>query len=323
MEVNSNNTSARSRRHKNTSTEETLTLRDILDTFVDNWYWFLISAILCVAASRLYLATKSNIYQRQAVMLVKDDNGQGGSSSSRRSNISTDALMQLNGVLAGASVKNEVYILHSFQLAQEVAKNLQLDVMYSIRSGLRNISLYNDRPFSVDFITDFTVPASFKFTVDNSRGGTISDVKFGIPMKKSGFTTKVEWGIDFDGNIDGVLETRLEKECALLDNDGCVLLQGPLEEVLTDNGMDDAVDAFGVALIGEEVAGDEGFVESAGCVGFSADEFAQLLTDDGAFGHEAFGFVVALIDGYASLLEQLADIGLAAADASCDADACH
>ena len=133
MEVN-NNTAARSRRRKNTNTEETLTLRDILDIFVDNWYWFLISAILCVVASRLYLATKSNVYQRQAVMLVKDDNGQGG--SSRRSNISTDALMQLNGVLAGASVKNEVYILHSFQLAQEVAKNLQLDVMYSIRYGL-------------------------------------------------------------------------------------------------------------------------------------------------------------------------------------------
>lgn len=192
MEVNNNNTAARSRRRKNTNTEETLTLRDILDTFVDNWYWFLISVILCVVASRLYLATKSNVYQRQAVMLVKDDNGQGG--SSRRSNISTDALMQLNGVLAGASVKNEVYILHSFQLAQEVAKNLQLDVMYSIRSGLRNVSLYNDRPFSVNFITDFTVPASFKFTIDNSRGGTISDVKFGIPMEKSGFTTKVEWG---------------------------------------------------------------------------------------------------------------------------------
>ena len=145
----------------------------------------------------------------------------------------------------------------------------------------------------------------------------------GIVALDGTLETKVEWGIDFDGNIDGVLEARLEKECALLDNDGCVLLQGPLEEVLTDNGMDDAVDAFGVALIGEEVAGDEGFVESAGCVGFSADEFAQLLTDDGAFGHEAFGFVVALIDGYASLLEQLADIGLAAADASCDADACH
>lgn len=192
MEVNSNNTSARSRRHKNTGIEDTLTLRDILDTFLDNWVWFVISAIICLALSRLYLATLSNVYQRQAVMLVKDDSAQGG--SSRRSNISTDALMQLNGVLAGASVKNEVYILHSFQLAQEVARNLQLDVMYSVRSGLRNVSLYDNRPFSVDFVTEFTVPSSFKFTLDSKRGGTISDVKFGIPMEDSDFTAKVEWG---------------------------------------------------------------------------------------------------------------------------------
>ena len=147
-----NGATARVRRRGNTSIEETLTLRDILDTFVGNWFWFLLSVIICLAAARLYLATKSNVYQRQAVMLVKDDSGQGGG---RRSAISTDALMQLNGVLAGASVKNEVYILHSFQLAQEVAKKLQLDVMYSIRVGLRNISLYNDRPFTINFVTEF------------------------------------------------------------------------------------------------------------------------------------------------------------------------
>ena len=60
--------------------------------------------------------------------------------------------------------------------------------------GLRNVSLYNNRPFSVDFITDFTVPASFKFTIDSSRGGTISKVKYGVPYEDSDFTAKVEWG---------------------------------------------------------------------------------------------------------------------------------
>ncbi len=154
--MEANNNTVRNRTRKNASgVEETLTLRDILDTFLANWVWFLISVVICVAASRLYLATKSSVYQRQAVMLVKDDNGQGGS---RRSNISTDALMQLNGVLAGASVKNEVYILHSFQLAKEVAKNLQLDVMYSIRMGLRTVSLYDNRPFSVQFNSEFACP---------------------------------------------------------------------------------------------------------------------------------------------------------------------
>jgi len=209
MEANSNSTASSSRRRKNANIEDTLTLRDILDTFIANWIWFLISVIICLAVSRLYLATKSNVYQRQAVMLVKDDNGQTGS---RRSNISTDALMQLNGVLAGASVKNEVYILHSFQLAQEVAKNLKLDVMYSMKSGLRNVSLYSKRPFSVEFTSEFTVPANFKLTIDDNQGGTISDVKFGIPMEESDFTTKVEWG--------KAVQTPFGDFIATLSNDG-------------------------------------------------------------------------------------------------------
>ena len=189
--MEANNNTVRNRTRKNASgVEETLTLRDILDTFLANWVWFLISVVICVAASRLYLATKSSVYQRQAVMLVKDDNGQSGS---RRSNISTDALMQLNGVLAGASVKNEVYILHSFQLAKEVAKNLQLDVMYSIRMGLRTVSLYDNRPFSVQFNSEFAFPVSFKFTIDTERGGTITDVCYGDPMEESDFTAKVTW----------------------------------------------------------------------------------------------------------------------------------
>ena len=189
--MEANNNTVRNRTRKNASgVEETLTLRDILDTFLANWVWFLISVVICVAVSRLYLATKSNVYQRQAVMLVKDDNGQSGS---RRSNISTDALMQLNGVLAGASVKNEVYILHSFQLAKEVAKNLQLDVMYSIRMGLRTVSLYDNRPFSVQFNSEFAFPVSFKFTIDTERGGTITDVRYGDPMEESDFTAKVTW----------------------------------------------------------------------------------------------------------------------------------
>ena len=89
----------------------------------------------------------------------------------------------------------------------------------------------------------------------------------GVVALDSALEAQMEWGIDFDGKVDCVLEAGLEEECALLDDDRGILLLGPLEEILTDNGMDDAVDAFSMALVGKEVAGDEWFVESAGCVG--------------------------------------------------------
>ena len=103
-------------------TESMLSLRDILDIFVYNWKWFVVSAIICVALGRLYLATQPKIYQRQAVMLVKDDDGRG------RRATGNDALMQLNGVMMGTSVENEVYILQSHQLMKEVVRKLKLDI---------------------------------------------------------------------------------------------------------------------------------------------------------------------------------------------------
>ena len=172
-------------------TEELFSLRDMLDTVLDNWKWFLLSAIVCVGLARLYLASRSYVFQRQAMMLVKDD---PGGSSGRRSNISTDALMQLNGVLAGTSVKNEVYILHSFQLSKEVAKKLHLDVMYNFRKGLKNISLYNNRPVTVDFLQPFTVPVTFYMDINSAHECSIHDVKMGIPMKESSYTGNVRIG---------------------------------------------------------------------------------------------------------------------------------
>ena len=175
----------------NKGTEEMFSLRDILDTVLDNWKWFVLSVIVCVGLARLYLASRSYVFQRQAVMLVKDDaSGSGG----RRSNISTDALMQLNGVLAGTSVKNEVYILHSFQLSKEVARNLHLDVMYNYKKRLKNISLYNNRPVTVDFLQPFTAPVIFSLDIKSAHECVIHDVKMGIPLKESSFTSNVRMG---------------------------------------------------------------------------------------------------------------------------------
>ena len=155
-------TGPRQRIRNNKGADDMLSLRDILDIFLANWKWLLLSAIVCVVLARVYLASQLFVFQRQAVMLVKDD---ASGTTGRRSAISTDALMQLNGVLAGTSVKNEVYILHSFQLSQEVARNLHLDVLYNYREHLRNHSLYNERPVTVDFLQPFLAPVTFKLDI--------------------------------------------------------------------------------------------------------------------------------------------------------------
>ena len=156
--------------------DEMLSLREILDMILGNWKWFVLSAIVCLALARIYLATKPNIYQRQAVMLVKDDASGGG----RRSAISNDALMQLNGVMAGSSVKNEVYILRSHMLMKEVVRNLHLDVLYTMKKRLRDVSLYDVKPFEIQFMDEGDAQvATFTVKVLNKRECKISDIRTG------------------------------------------------------------------------------------------------------------------------------------------------
>ena len=132
-----------------------------------------------------------------------------------------------------------------------------------------------------------------------------------------------EWGIDFDREINSVLEARFKEEGALLGDDGGILLRSPPKEVLLDDGVNDGVHLGGVVFVSKEVGGYERLVEFIADVRVATEEFNKLLADVGTLGHETLGFVVAMIDGDAALSEQLADVGLAAADASCDAKFLH
>lgn len=137
--------------------ENVITLRDIVELFLNNWYWFVISAVLCVAAAWIYLSAISPVYQRTAVMLVKGDN------QSTSNDLSS--MLELNGIPGGSSVENEVYILRSYQILNDVVQRLHLDVDYSVRNGLRRDHLFGELPLEVCFLdihpgyTELTVSA--------------------------------------------------------------------------------------------------------------------------------------------------------------------
>ena len=171
-----------------------ISLREILDIFVYNWKWFVLSVIACLALSRLYLATQPRIYQRQAVMLVKDDNGTG---RSRGSSIDPSALMALNGVMSGSSVKNEVYILRSHQLLMEVAKQLNLDVLYEHEKSLRNAPLYEAKPFDVRFVEEDSMKLSdFSVTILGNEKVRIYNMRVqgDGPVEETDFDKVVKFG---------------------------------------------------------------------------------------------------------------------------------
>lgn len=194
--------------------EAIISLREMFDMFLFNWKWFLLSIIVCCALGYIYLKKQPKVYQRQAMMLVKEENGM----SRRSSAMGTDALLQLNGVISGASVANEKYILSSHLLTKQVAKDLHFDVLYTLDNVLCDESLYDKRPFTIEFENPDSVRLSaFRVKVVNSNEVRIYDaavagmdevdfdktVRFGnrvvSPMGNFTITAEPKYIKDFEG----------------------------------------------------------------------------------------------------------------------------
>ena len=115
-----------------------LTLHDLLQMVLANWYWFALSVLICLGVAYYYLASTPKIYSRTATILVKD--------SRKGGDMELGAFSDLVGFQNRRNVDNEVYILQSHRLMSEVVKRLHLTVNYSVRDGLRTLDLYGRSP---------------------------------------------------------------------------------------------------------------------------------------------------------------------------------
>jgi capsular exopolysaccharide synthesis family protein len=124
--------------------EEGIDYREIIFIVLRNWYWFVLSAVLCVGATYFYLKTCSPVYQRTAVLLVKSDD---------KSNDARSAMLELSSgfSFSNRGVENDIYILSSNQLMRRVVEQLRLDLTYEVRRWLRSEQLYAESPVQIVF----------------------------------------------------------------------------------------------------------------------------------------------------------------------------
>ena len=129
----------------NTRVEENeLNLEDILQVVLANWHWFVLSVVICAGAAFLYLKWAPKVYTRTASVLIKDD-AKGGALSE------SVAFEDLGIFGTKRNVDNEVLVFKSRRLMTEVARNLHLDVSYTVKEGLRTVKLYTQSPVLLSF----------------------------------------------------------------------------------------------------------------------------------------------------------------------------
>ncbi|MVM33708.1 polysaccharide biosynthesis tyrosine autokinase [Spirosoma sp. HMF4905] len=152
------------------------TFRTTLLRYVRHWYWFLIALGLMLMAAYFYLQFKQPIYLSQSSLLIKDE----------KKGLDSDNILKDLEIFAPKKiVENEIEVFKSHTLMNQVVKELGLDVTYfhNTQYGRREVfqqsplrliieqptsALYQDKPFTVEFINANTIKVADKLYLLNT-----------------------------------------------------------------------------------------------------------------------------------------------------------
>ena len=176
--------------------EDTIDIKKILNQLLEKWHWFIISALICILISFLYYKYTAPTYQINARVLVNDDAKGGGVAKQ------AGALMDLGGIIgAKNSVDNEVEILKTRFLMEQVVRKMQLNIIYYKKINLVNRELYH-APFRLTLVSGLDTIQTSKINIKISSNGQLD-------INSSNFKGAVIWGQVFV--LKGVGKIKIDK----------------------------------------------------------------------------------------------------------------
>ena len=127
------------------SDEQSIDIKSIIYTFLRNWYWFVLGAVVALVAAFLINRYTTSIYQAKGTVIVKEGRG-----------VDPTAIMTTGNFSNYQNLDNEIAILRSYSLTDRVVRNMELEVTYMSKGRIKDSELYKNSPFKVEI--DRSVP---------------------------------------------------------------------------------------------------------------------------------------------------------------------
>ncbi len=122
--------------------EEEVSFLDVFFHYFRHWKWFILSVVLCMAIAWVYLRYATPEYKVSSKVLIKDEKkGQTVADLS--------AFSDLGIISHSSSLDNEIEVLKSKTLMQQVKNNLNLGVSYIKEGRIRQVDIYDQTPVFV------------------------------------------------------------------------------------------------------------------------------------------------------------------------------
>lgn len=167
--------------------EEPINYIQLIRKYLAYWPWFVVSIVIAITASVLYLRYTDPIYKTEAKVKILSDKD--------KSNISLDISKLLNK--SNVNLENDIALFKSYRLSEKVVQNLNLNVSYFGDGKIRSQEVFNT-PFIVKFAFDekqfqrdlsysITVTESGYFIEDNNSGKTLNTNGYELAQATKGF----------------------------------------------------------------------------------------------------------------------------------------
>ncbi|MCF0051783.1 polysaccharide biosynthesis tyrosine autokinase [Dyadobacter sp. LJ53] len=165
---------------------EKFDLKAYLRRYLHYWYLFFLTIPLCLGAAYLYLIVTQPTYVSQTTLLIKDSKTQVGPEETIMKEMA-----QFNG---NKVLENEIGILKSQLLMGMVVKQLNLDISFQARDGLKTIDLYGQSPIKIDaqIVTDYAYAHPLIINTDSAGFFRVNN---GSTYYRIGTQIRTSWGL--------------------------------------------------------------------------------------------------------------------------------
>ncbi len=239
-----------------------------LKTCLQQWKWFVGTICLTVFCAILFILAVAPKYERSAAILIKDENGGGGLLSSMASNMGM--LAGIAGLNITSNVENEMQILSSPFMMQEVVKRLGLDTKYEVRDGLMKQELFDETlPIKVTF-PKLTDKDGVYMKMDLRKDGTFTLYKF----RKN----KDKYDGEVQGKVNTVCQTPIGPVSVIATKpfDSCMANEGEKTIRITKERKYDRVESLS-NQIDIDLADDQTSIITITCKDISGERAEQII----------------------------------------------
>ena len=137
------------RKNSNTGVQ----IKEFLMACLRNWYWFVISIIICGSLAYLYSKSQIQQYRSQALILLT-------TSTSKSTGSQSQVFSDLGITPASNFIPNEIYKITSTELMEEVVNQLGLNIQYYGHVYLRDVNSYKTSPLQITPLREITTSAA-------------------------------------------------------------------------------------------------------------------------------------------------------------------